>query len=122
MVTRLTRLLIVALLCLVPLQGMAGALSSIMCDPAEHHETLGSDAAALPTHSHADGGGMPHGHTGDGAPDAEHSMHQCCHILVAGVPAPPASFSGIDLAVFETSLSLLSTLFVPEQPQRPPRI
>jgi len=51
----------------------------------------------------------------------EHFLeHFFCHQLSLGIPASPAAAAASDFPVFETSISILPSLFFPEQPQRPP--
>jgi hypothetical protein len=101
----------VVVLLLLPLQGWAATLSAFTCFSADAHQTAGS-----PHHDT----GSPHEHDGDTGND--HSGHLSCHHFFSGMPAAVSEPESPDLPAFESSISLLFTLFVPEQPQRPPRV
>jgi hypothetical protein len=100
----------VIVLLLLPLQGWAATLSAFTCFSADAHQTV--DA-----HHHDTG--PTHEHDGDTGND--HSAQSGCHHFFSGMPAAMTATESPDLPAFESSISLLFTLFVPEQPQRPPR-
>ena len=107
------------LLMLVPLQGMASVVHGVLCAPGMEHAPAveGHDAHGHGGHDH----GAPHDHSKDFGGGADHASHQCCHHF-SSAAAPAALITGdSDLPVFQSSISLLETLFFPEQPQRPPR-
>jgi hypothetical protein len=110
------------LLLSVPLQGMASAMHALAC--MEHGEATGAAAehghAAHDQHAGHDHG-TAHQHPGDTDGTAEHASHQCCHHFSSAAAPSFGRAADIDLPVFQSSLSLLETLFFPEQPQRPPR-
>lgn len=116
-------------LLLLPLQALATALSAFTCHSGAHHATTGSpdrdSGTSHASHSH-DGvaahqhdGGAAHEHDGDAS--ADHSGHLNCHHVFSGMPMALSVHVPAELPAFESSLSLLYTLFVPERPQRPPR-
>lgn len=105
--------LAVFVLLLLPLQGLAATLSAFTCFSADAHPTADANA-----HSH-DGGGSSHEH--DGETSKDHSGHLNCHHFFSGIPAVMVVTVPTELPAFESSISLLFTLFVPERPQRPPR-
>lgn len=115
------------LLLALPLQGIAVHASDMSCDDGEK-------TAVLQTHgSHHGHGIAPAGHSHDGPVTGETqqhdggetqvsaSGHSCCHNLSTGVP--PATNAGISESPREisSSVQLLTTLYIPELPQRPPR-
>ncbi|MBI4194216.1 MAG: hypothetical protein HY526_03960 [Betaproteobacteria bacterium] len=97
------------LLLVIPLQGVAAfSVSAMECPPAvagAAHPSNGDDG----TDQKSDG-------------DAVKTFfeHFFCHQLSSVIPGIPATGAPPDLPVFEPSISLLSSLFFPEQPQRPP--
>lgn len=101
----------VIVLLLLPLQGLAATLSAFTCFSADAHQTVASN-----THSHDSGSSHEH----DGETSKDHSGHLNCHHFFSGMPAVMAVSVPSDIPAFESPISLLSTLFVPEQPHRPP--
>lgn len=120
------RLIAVWLLMLaLPLQGLAAFAPSARCADdqpgnaaqATHGSSGGHHGVMLQTHDHpADD--QQHD---DGQPADQGSGHSCCHHVYSGassatVPGTPAPPHAVMLRVL-----LLSTLHIPELPQRPPR-
>jgi hypothetical protein len=116
------------LLLVLPLQGMAAVLMPLACfstpehaaqriaDPAAHH---GADIAN--THQHdAHAGTDHHQSSDDGGSGKNYNSHLCCNLFSA-MPASVVTVAASDLPVLTSSISLPLALFVPEQPQRPPR-
>jgi hypothetical protein len=94
---------------MIPLQGLATAsLSVVQCPPAA--------AGAAHSTSSDDGAGQER----DGDAVKNLFSHFFCHQLFSGIPVIPPVAATPDLPVFEPSISHLSSLFFPEQPQRPP--
>jgi hypothetical protein len=133
MSVRFTRFLLVLSMLIFPMQGMASAVHALACTPHADHTAASvperhaqhQHAAYDRHHSHdheAGDHGAPHGHSGGSDGGGDHSSHQCCHHLSSATTSSPRSGADIDLPVFQPALSLLETLFFPEQPQRPPRI
>ena len=108
------------LLMLVPVQGMTAIAHALVC--VDSSELAAHDAPA----SHGDGAhdhGTAHQHDShDGsAGNAEHASMQCCHhFSSAAAPAFPVT-GDVHLPVFQSSITLLETLYFPDQPRRPPR-
>lgn len=97
------------LLLVIPLQGAAAAsLSVLQCPPVEAGAAYSSYSNDDPAQER-DGDAVKH------SPD-----HFFCHQLSSGIPIIPAMTRTIDLPVLLSSISPLSSLFLPEQPQRPP--
>jgi hypothetical protein len=116
MTTRFFRVLAFSLLLILPIQGIAAVLGPIVCSSDGHH------SMAVDGHSHADDG-MSHSHDKTDGPVADEGVsgHLCCHHFSAGIPV---TFEHLpDLSPTLASRSIVSSykLFVPEQPQRPPR-
>jgi hypothetical protein len=124
MLARLRFFVLVALLFVMPLQGVAAAIGPLLClasgkahaHVAEHvHQGQGSGA-----HHHEHPGSLQHnsdGETGSG----EFAGHLCCQLTVPTLPATAAGSLHADLPRYQSTLSLIATLHIPERPQRPPR-
>lgn len=109
----------VFVLLLLPLQALATSLSAFTClSGAAHHST--TDPHDHGHGAHANDDGAPHQHDSD--PSADHSGHLNCHHVFSGMPAAMVVNVPAELPEFESAISLLFTLFVPERPQRPPRV
>ena len=117
MLDRVRQYLLLALLLVIPLQGMAAVMHSIVCAPQDDRAAAVASADAHAAHDH----GTPHQHSDDSTGGSnEHAQHQCCHHMSAA----PASLDGggaADLPVLLSAVTLLELSFVLEQPQRPPR-
>jgi hypothetical protein len=128
---RFARLIAAWLLMLaLPLQGIAAYAPVARCGDGHaaatqqtHHQAHESHAGHHAPATAADHSQQPpagHHHPDDGQP-GEAAGHACCHHAFTGAPSaampgtPPAP-DAVTPRVF-----LLSTLFIPELPQRPPR-
>lgn len=111
------------LLLLLPFQALGASLSAFTCYSGEtSHSTASApehDHGSAPA-SHTHDGGTSHQH--DGESGAGHSAHQNCHHVFSGMPAATVVNVPAELPEFASAISLLFTLFVPERPQRPPRL
>ena len=111
----LRALLIAFLLIALPMQGLAAYTPAMVCADAHAAHTDGHEHPAT-TEAAQD-----HHHPGSTDPAEQTGGHSCCHhvvsaaapLLIAGIPATPH--------VLAPRVSLLTTLFIPELPQRPPR-
>jgi len=111
----LRALLIAFLLIALPLQGVAAYTPAMAC--ADAHAAHGQEHEHPATTDTA----QDHHHPGNPEPAEPTSGHSCCHhvvsaaapLIIAGIPETPR--------VLESRVSLLTTLFIPELPQRPPR-
>lgn len=124
------KIAVFALLLILPLQGLAAALMPFACIPAPTHaaqQAIVADAQQ----DHGDGAAMPHQHdayssakhhqdSDDGASGQNYNGHLCCHLFSA-IPATEAVVAASDLPLLTSPIPVLVALFVPEQPQRPPR-
>jgi hypothetical protein len=112
----LRQILLALLLLVLPFQALAAVVGPLVCHSSTEQNT---HASYEDHHDHS----APHDHGGDGGTQGnDHGGHLGCHHFFSAVPLTeqPAP-SAADLPVFQTSLSLLATLFIPELPQRPPR-
>jgi hypothetical protein len=121
---RLRHVLLFALLLVVPLQGTAAAIGPLLCLlTAEHAAAYGASHrhhAHAPDHRH-DGSGFAHEHEGQqGAMD--HAGHLCCHYSAPAGPTMLELRPQPDWPLFDSHISLISMLHVPDLPQRPPRV
>ena len=106
----LKKLAVLLLFVALPLQGAAATLTALACSSSDEHQTARS-------HAHQDG--ASHQHDEEAASD--HTQHFCGHLLASSPPAATIKMVFPGLPVFESSICLLATLFIPERPQRPPR-
>lgn len=120
---KLARLIALWLLLLaLPLQGLAAFTPSARCADAPpvhamHDSHQNHHGAASQAHNHDTG----HPQQDDEQPADQTSGHSCCHHVfsaaaVDGIPGMPAPPRGITPRVLP-----LTTLHIPELPQRPPR-
>ena len=93
-------------LVLLPLQGLAASISEIACVSHDAHHALSPHAHAHhnPADQDSDTGG-------------DRSSHLTCHHVFNGMPAIMTVDVPAELPAFESSISLLVTLHVPETPQ-----
>ncbi len=117
---RLRALLVAVLLFALPVQGLAAytpAMASCTDTQTKHGD--GHDQH----HEHrAPAIGTPdQHHQSDSAPAESSGGHSCCHHVVsAGAPSMNAGVAELP-PVLVSRVSSLSTLYIPELPQRPPR-
>jgi hypothetical protein len=104
------RKLIVLLVFLgLPLQAVAATIHALSCLSDGQH-------AAQP-HDH--GPGSPHDHGGDNA--NSDSPHFCCNLVASGMLVVPTEAVQAGPPTLQSFFPVLATLFIPEQPRRPPR-
>jgi hypothetical protein len=109
--------MLLALLLLVPLQGLAAMVHALSCVPHEEN------AAAASMHSHSGHDHRASHHHPDqsgGSGGNDHSSHQCCHHFSAA-PVDISVDARSDHRVFQPSVALPNLSAVLERPQRPPR-
>ena len=111
------KLVLAAALAVMPLQGVAAALSVLLC----HGEAQ--------THTAHAGGGHDHDSHQDGHHDKQQGddgvagnsvYHLCCHYTVSAPAAVTLPVSLPDFPVRAFVPDPLHDLFVPDRPQRPP--
>ena len=111
----LKKLVLAAALAVMPLQGVAAAMSVLLChgDAQAHaiHESGGHDHG--PSHN---------GHHDDDSGTGIGNYHLCCHFTIAAPPifTLPAALPDFPIRAFAPDP--LHDLFFPDQPQRPPLV
>jgi len=111
------KILILALLVVVPLQGAAAPLAHLMCSSPSGVENASAE------HQHGGGDNHVASHHHDdsaGSTDDSHAGHSSCHQASPAITSFPAAVFASDLPVFESAIIFFPSLFFPEQPQRPP--
>jgi len=101
---------IVLLLALVasPLNGIAAAFAVLPCDMEQPANIVADDDGSRTSQQH------------DSDANNAFSGHFCCQNIVCGMPVAAPNAVIPDHPSFEAPISPLSSLFIPEQPQRPP--
>jgi len=112
---RWRHLAVLLLFLALPLQGVAATIHALSCPSG------GADQHAAQARGHDHGSqGSSHDHDGDTG-KSDSANHFCCNLVASGMLAVPAVVLQAKPPAFESPISLLATLFIPEQPQRPPR-
>lgn len=120
------KLSVFVLLLVLPLQGAAAVLMPLACLTAPtHNATAGAGAhhhvaAEIPHQHDALAGASYDQSNDDGVTGPHYNGHLLCHLFSA-VPATVIVVAAADLPDLNSSISIPIALFVPEQPQRPPR-
>lgn len=118
------RLIAVWLLLLaLPVQGLAAYTPSARCadaPPSEHvmdDNSQNHHGVAAQAYDHPPGNPQQ----GDSQPDDQANGHSCCHHVFSGVPS--AAIPGLPVPPLAVTprVSPLTTLYIPELPQRPPQ-
>lgn len=118
--TRLQRIMLAALLCTLPVQGFAAALASLTCKPIGDHATIDAqahvhDATAASDAYESSAHDAGYEHSGD-------IGHTCCHhFSSAAAPSVEAVLAPRDFPSYSSTVPVLTPLYFPELPQRPPR-
>jgi hypothetical protein len=108
------RLALLLVFLALPLQGAATTIHALSC---LSDGSNGRHAAQGHAYDHGPHG-SPHDHDGDtGKNDL---AHFCCNLVASGLLMVPAAAVRAEPPALESPISLLATLFIPEQPQRPP--
>lgn len=109
-------LIIWLLLLALPAYAIGNVTSSWACSADGHHH---EHTISSTDQEHAVG----HEHSAPVDSDSTHLSHAACHhFSVAAPAADPTPVIAAPLPVYSSSLRPLATLFIPEQPQRPPRV
>jgi len=121
---KILRLLATWLLLLtLPAQALAAYAPSASCagEQAVSAPQVHGDMPAAAVHDHDPAAPAGHQHHDDGQPADAAAGNSCCHHVFSGVPSAsiPGTPAAPDSVVVH--VSLLSTLYFPELPQRPPR-
>lgn len=114
MLKRCAELLLIALVLTLPVQGTAGAFVQILCITGDEQPVQTPSFAR--THDDID-----RQYAANDCDGGAHVQHLCCHHSFTGISSRAASIAAADLPIYHSSFTLLSSLFVPEQPRRPPR-
>ena len=108
----LKRLVLTAAIAVMPLQGVAAAMSVLLChgNAQAHamHESVG--------HDHGPNQDIRHDNGEIGAGD----YHLCCHFTVTALPLFTLPMTLPEFTVRAFVPDSLHNLFFPDQPQRPP--
>jgi hypothetical protein len=122
MFSRLQRILVVLMICILPVQAMAVVLVPVSCAAVGAHEENG-DAHVHSAHAHTGDAGV-HGsaHGGDSThgTDTAHG-NLCCHQFASATPSIHVLATPHDFHVYDSAVTLPARLHIPELPQRPPR-
>ena len=113
----LKKLVLAAALAVMPLQGVAGALSVLLC----HGEAQTHAAHAGDSHDHGAPQDSHHpNQQGDDGAAGNSAYHLCCHYVLSAPSAVTLPVSLPDFLVRAFVPDPLHDLFVPDRPQRPP--
>ena len=112
----LKKLVFALLIAVLPLQGYAASLSSLLCSSSSAIEkavpvinTVAGNEVTL--HEHNDSGSSS---------NDSHAGHLSCQQLSSALLNVAVTVCASDLSVFVPTIFVLPSLFFPEQPQRPP--
>jgi len=111
------RFVLLLLLLTLPTQGIAAALSGLVCDSAGEKQLAHIAHADNSHHADAQSDGS-YAHDDDGI-DVHYDNFSCNH-LVFVLPAVMVPATVPDFPLWASSAHTLADLFVPERPQRPP--
>lgn len=112
---RLKHFVFAVLLLVLPLQGLATALTPILCHSDEQQTSVSVQAHGSGASSQEE---PVSDHEGKGA---DYSGHLCCHHPVAAMPVTLEAFSDSSPPIYVSDLPVWPSLFSPEQQLRPPR-
>jgi hypothetical protein len=125
MIAHIGRFVLLTLLLVTPVQGMAAVLGTLACPTEAQHRSASPRDNEM--HEHASHSNAQHDepaqheHSGDSHGAGGHSNHLCCHNITSAAPSLFVKLPQQNLPVFVSTFLLLDALFIPEQPQRPPR-
>lgn len=101
--------MLLLVLVMLPLNGIAATFAVLPCY-MEQPANIVTDNGSRTSQQH------------DSNTNNAFSGHFCCQNIVSGMPVAALNTVIPDYPPFEVSISLLSSLFIPEQPQRPPLV
>jgi len=115
----LRRWLMVALVVILPVQGVAAAFAPL-------HQAAGQQSASeVPCHGHhaesQDSQNLGSGNTNGGNTESDAASHLCCHQVFSGVPTTAIITAAQKINDTPQTVPLLHSLFVPDSLYRPPR-
>ena len=114
------KILIMALLLVMPIQGIAASVSHLLCASSSAAEPMDMGSG-----HHHDGSVAAQEHDLEGSSSNNgndtHAGHLSCHQVSSAIPSITVlTFVG-DLPVYHPPSFTSPSMFFPEQPQRPPR-
>ena len=113
MAPHIKKLVLLAVMLVMPLQGIAATLSVLLC----HGDAQAHAMHAQDGHDH----GMYHdGHQDESGTTGSHAGHFCSHLVVSGLPEVILPAITPDLLVQVSASHLLHDSHFPDRPQRPP--
>lgn len=113
---RLKHIVFAVLLLVLPLQGLATALTPVLCHSDEQQTSFSAQEYGSNVSSHEEPALDP-----DGKAGADYSGHFCCHYPVGAMPVTFSAFADSGPSTYVSHLPVLPSLFSPEQQLRPPR-
>jgi len=113
MAPHIKKLVLVLALAVMPLQGVAAALSVLFCHDATQMHALHDQGS----HDH----GVNHdSHQDEGGTTGSHANHLCWHYTISTPPVVTLPAALPDFPVRALAPESLHDLFIPDRPQRPP--
>jgi hypothetical protein len=116
MYNRLKHIVFAVLLLVLPLQGLATALTPVLCHSDEQQTSVSVQAHGSSVLSHEEPA-PDH----DGKAGVDYSGHLCCHYPVGAMPVTFAAFADSGPSTYVSHPPVWPSLFSPEQQLRPPR-
>ena len=120
----LLKLVLAAALAVLPFQGIAQTVMSLVCHPQGEEHTIQHSGQ----HAHGGGSGA-HGHahasthspvSDDGTTGNGHADHFCCHVVVSGLTSWLSPSAEPGYAVLTASAGVSHYVTFLKRPQRPP--
>jgi len=126
MYARLRRALVLALLCILSVQGMAATLVPMACVPHSAHSEHGStphtgDEGTTVTNDVEEHHDALAGDVDPRKSDDSTHASLCCHQFASATPPAQAYAARPDMPVYAAAVTFHAPLHIPELPQRPPR-
>lgn len=121
MQNRFKKLVLTALLLILPLQGIAATLASISCHSSDRESVTASQTQQ---HDHAaamEHGGSIAGQNDQDGTSSDYAGHLCCHHPVGGMPVTSVIPAKTGSTAYTSLPPAWPPLFAPEQQLRPPR-
>ena len=110
---RLRKFVLAAALLVMPFQGVAATLTSLLCHSEPQLHALHSAGAP-------DGAQYQAGAPDEGGAGGNPANHMCCHGNASAPPEVTQQAAPPEFPVRPLAPALVHGFFVPEQPQRPP--
>lgn len=118
MQNRLKKLVLTALLLILPLQGLASALTPILCH-SDRQENVASPQTQAHDHEAPSRDSDPAQDSSDDAKN-DYAGHLCCHHPVGGMPVMSAIPAQTESSTYTSLPPSRLALFAPGQQLRPP--